>query len=282
MLLDKTPSWPMAMNCGCKCHQPPHMAANYQCQYKISETLLNSCVWHAWGLCIVVSLPKEFAVVNYTTYYLQTRSVHHQCTGDSLFNYPYTLFIIKSLHYAMVSGYHTTNENKSYYHSSHKSKSVSWNKSSTISYTKIWYSLAWSGPLHSDWHLCIKHHLVSNSQCFTMPNPIEIGPNPRMLATLGNNMGAILSKMQMKPNTKTYYNNNDTSINIRAFPNSNHLQKNCVTSPWAAREGPLLKKNHPKLRKSWVPKPSFVHALPVGSLSISQTNGIWRKQTFKC
>lgn len=148
----------------------PHMAANYQCQYKISETLLNSCVWHARGLCIFVSLPKNFAVVNYTTYYLQTSSVHHQCTGDSLVNYPYTLLIIKSLHYAMVSGYHTRNENKSYYHSSHKSKSVSWNRSSSISYTKMWYNLAWSGPLHSDWHLCTKRHLVSKFSMFHHAN----------------------------------------------------------------------------------------------------------------
>ena len=49
---------------------------------------------------------------------------------------------------------------------------------------------------HSDWHLCSKHNLASS---FTMPNRIEIGPNPRMVATLEKNMGQ--SKMQMKPNS---------------------------------------------------------------------------------
>ena len=152
MLLDKkqwtfkTPSWPMAMNCGCKCHQHPIWLQIINASTRFRK--------HCWTLVCdmhgdYVSLylyPKKFAVVNYTTYYLQTSSVHHQCTGDSLFNYPYTLLIIKSLHYAMVSGYHTRNENKSYYHSSHKSKSVSWNK---IKFNLLHQNLVQSGVIRT-------------------------------------------------------------------------------------------------------------------------------------
>ena len=253
----------------------PHMAANYQCQYKISETLLNSCVWHARGLCIFVSLPKNFAVVNYTTYYLQTSSVHHQCTGDSLFNYPYTLLIIKSLHYAMMSRYHTTNENKSYYHSSHKSKSVSWNRSSSISYTKI------LGTIWRDQELFIPtgisasnitwYQILNVSPCQPLTPTKIVGPNPRMMFcnTGKQKWGAILSKMQMKPNTKKIQQQRHFNKYIGPSQTATTYKQTASPPQWAARG---------RTTSYWVPKPSFVHAWPVGSLSISQTNGIWRKQ----
>ena len=76
----------------------------------------------------------------------------------------------------MMSRYHTTNENKSYYHSSHKSKSEHRETNQVQSPTpKFWYNLAWSGPRHSDWHLCIKHHLDQIQGWFS--------------ATLGNKNG---------------------------------------------------------------------------------------------
>ena len=159
----------------------------------------------------------------YTTCKLVLFIIKAPVTLSALLNYPKILFIIKSL-----CNFVPLNKLQMQYIIIPflPQKQVSVLKQ--IRYNLLLQSLVQSDVIrtsstllpkvcHSDWHLCSKHNLASS---FTMPNRIEIGPNPRMVATLEKNMGQ--SKMQMKPNKK--------KSRCRAFPESNttNTYKNTV------------------------------------------------------